>query len=52
MALEEDLKHKNLRDAADDVSRFRDYADADADLFWELDPNFRFAIVSLRREGR
>ncbi|MEX2311244.1 MAG: ATP-binding protein [Rhodospirillales bacterium] len=52
MALEDDIKHKNLRDASDDVSRFRDYADADADLFWELDPNFRFAIVSLRREGR
>lgn len=37
---------------AEDVARFRDYADADADWFWELDPNFRFTIVSRRHEGR
>ncbi len=52
MALEDDKQTRKLRSEAEDVLRFRDYADADADWFWELDPNFRFTIVSLRREGR
>lgn len=52
MALEDDKKTLNLRSEAEDILRFRDYADADADWFWELDPNYRFAIVSLRHEGR
>tara|TARA_R110001592_G_scaffold7065_2_gene39652 strand:- start:19586 stop:21856 length:2271 start_codon:yes stop_codon:yes gene_type:complete len=41
-----------MRYGADDVARFRDYADAEADWFWELDPNFHFTIVSCRHEGR
>ncbi len=41
-----------MRYGADDVARFRDYADAEADWFWELDPNFCFTIVSCRHEGR
>ncbi len=41
-----------MRVEADSETRFRDYADADADWFWELDPNLRFAIVSKRQEGR
>ena len=52
MVFEEDKQPWKLRSEAEDVLRFRDYADADADWFWELDPNFRFAIVSMRREGR
>jgi len=52
LALEEGKQPSKLRSEAEDVSRFRDYADADADWFWELDPNYRFAIVSMRREGR
>lgn len=32
--------------------RFRDYADADADWFWEIDPNFKFTLISKRFEGR
>ncbi|MGJ3258153.1 MAG: PAS domain S-box protein [Rhodospirillales bacterium] len=52
MALKEDKQPRKLRSEAEDILRFRDYADADADWFWELDPNFRFAIVSMRREGR
>ncbi len=52
MAFEDDIQPRKLRTEAEDVSRFRDYADADADWFWEIDPNCRFAIVSMRREGR
>ena len=52
MALEDDKVPRKLRSEAEDISRFRDYADADADWFWELDPNYRFAIVSMRHEGR
>ncbi|MBO6519795.1 MAG: PAS domain S-box protein [Rhodospirillales bacterium] len=52
MALEDDKQPRRLRSEAEDILRFRDYADADADWFWELDPNYRFAIVSMRREGR
>lgn len=52
MAFEEDKQPRKLRSEASDLLRFRDYADADADWFWELDPNYRFAIVSMRREGR
>lgn len=52
MAFEEDKQPRKLRGEANDLLRFRDYADADADWFWELDPNYRFAIVSMRREGR
>lgn len=37
---------------SDDSERLRDYADADSDWFWELDPNFRFTIISKRYEGR
>ena len=52
MAIETGKEPRRLRSEAEDISRFRDYADADADWFWELDPNYRFAIVSMRREGR
>ena len=52
LALEDDKRTRKLRSEAEDILRFRDYADADADWFWELDPNFRFAIVSMRHEGR
>jgi len=52
LALEDDKQPRKLRSEAEDVMRFRDYADADADWFWEIDPNYRFAIVSMRREGR
>lgn len=52
MALEDGKHTRKLRSEAEDILRFRDYADADADWFWELDPNFRFAIVSMRHEGR
>lgn len=47
-----DQRPAELRAEADNETRFRDYADADADWFWELDPNLRFAIVSRRQEGR
>ena len=49
---ENDKRPTELRVEADSETRFRDYADADADWFWELDPNLRFAIVSKRQEGR
>ncbi len=52
MVTSNDKKPTELRVEADSESRFRDYADADADWFWELDPNLRFAIVSKRQEGR
>lgn len=52
MSAGNDQRPTPIRAAANDVSRFRDYADADADWFWELDPNFRFAIVSRRQDGR
>lgn len=52
MVMSNDKKPTEMRVEADSESRFRDYADADADWFWELDPNLRFAIVSKRQEGR
>lgn len=35
-----------------ETQRYLDYAEADADWFWEIDPNFKFTIVSKRFEGR
>ena len=52
MVTNNDKRPAELRIEADSETRFRDYADADADWFWELDPNLRFAIVSKRQEGR
>ena len=52
MIAKNDQRPAELRAEADSERRFRDYADADADWFWELDPNLRFAIVSKRQEGR
>lgn len=39
-------------DSAAASERFRDYADADADWFWEIDPNFKFTIISKRFDER
>lgn len=45
--------HKNeFGESPDAYERFRDYADADADWFWEIDPNFKFTIISKRFDGR
>lgn len=52
MAIENDNSTDSMNDGADAVKRYRDYADSDADWFWEIDANFRFTTVSMRREGR
>jgi hypothetical protein len=52
VATENYKRSAELRVEADSDSLFRNYADADADWFWELDPNLWFAIVLKRQEGR
>lgn len=52
MVTENDKRPAELRVEAYSESRFRDYADADANWFWEPEPNLRFVIVSKRQEGR
>ena len=52
MVTENDKRPAELRVEAYSDSRFRDYADADANWFWEPEPNLRFVIVSKRQEGR
>lgn len=45
-------RSENARANDAESERYLNYADADADWFWEIDPNFRFTLVSKRFEGR
>lgn len=49
---EVDRDAKEFGEEADAFERFRDYANVDADWFWEIDPNFKFTIISKRFDGR
>lgn len=45
--------NKNGIDEGDESSEpFRDYLDADADWFWEIDPNYKFTLISKQFPGR
>lgn len=49
---EMDRNRTKISEGAEPTERLRDSAEADADWFWEIDPSYRFTLISKRFQGR
>lgn len=47
-----DRNRNGVSEGAESSNRSCDYAEADADWLWEIDPNYRFTLISKQFQGR